>query len=121
MCPPRMVLVSSVLVAASMACDPADPAELETGSAADALSLGAFPPDGPTTTQTPIGLALEIDQGVGVPLKLRSGQRFYINQIDMRASIDRTVDEGVDGLAEEGDFASLDWDDVDFEEESFVG
>lgn len=126
MSPQRTLLIASLVLAGGVSCDPSDPdgSELdqtETGAAADALSLGAFPPDGPTTVNTPIGLALEIDQGAGVPLKLRRGQRFYINQIDMRASIDTSEDEGVDGLAEEGDFASLDWDDVEFEEESFVG
>jgi len=89
--------------------------------ASDALSWGSFPADGPTTTNTPIGLALEIDQGAGVPLRVRAGQRVYIDQIDMRASIDVGSDEGVDGLADEGDFAPLDWDDVELADESFVG
>jgi hypothetical protein len=61
-----------------------------------------------------------MDQGAGVPLEVRKGQRFYINQIDVRAAIDASSDEGIDGLDDEGDFASLDWDGVDLEEESFL-
>ncbi|NUO49602.1 MAG: cytochrome C [Polyangiaceae bacterium] len=118
--PTRMLLGTSILCACVMACEaPPEPQPLGQDSAE--LAWGAFPSDGPTTTSTPIGLALEMDQGAGVPLKLRSGQRFYINQIDMRASIDASVDEGVDGLDDEGDFKSLDWDHTTFEEESFVG
>lgn len=59
--------------------------------------------------QTPIRLALEIDNGVGVPLKVRAGQAFYLNQIDIRAVIAASVDEGVKGLASSGDFAGLSW------------
>jgi hypothetical protein len=120
MSPARTFFGLSVLVATA-SCDRAEGPREATRTETEALSWGAFPPDGPTSTNTPIGLALEIDQGTGVPLKVRSGQRFYINQIDMRASVDRTEDEDVDGLDEEGDFASLDWDDIELEEESFVG
>ncbi len=79
-----------------------------------------FPQPGPTTTDTPIGLAFEIDNGVGVPLKLRKGQRFYVNQIDMRASITASTDEGVSGLATSGDFAAANWSGTALADESFV-
>jgi predicted CXXCH cytochrome family protein len=90
------------------------------GMAQERLSWGDFPAAGPTTTDTPIGLAFEIDNGVGVPLKVRKGQRFYINQIDMRASVDASSDEGVTGLDRSGDFASLDWRGTTFVDQSFA-
>lgn len=107
----------------SAGCEPDEAGSAGTGvaEASAAISWGGFPTDGPTTTNTPIGIALEIDQGAGVPLKVRAGQRVYIDQIDVRAAIDTSSDEGVDGLADAGDFASLDWDDVELEDESFVG
>ncbi|MFO0555492.1 MAG: cytochrome c3 family protein [Polyangiaceae bacterium] len=79
-------------------------------------------PEYPTTSDTPVGLALQIRDGVGDPLKVRAGQRFYLNQLDMVASIPPTgSDEGVAGLAESGDFADLDWSGVKLADESFVG
>jgi hypothetical protein len=72
-----------------------------------------------TTTSTPIGLAIEIDNGVAVPLKVRAGQTFYINQLDIRAAINATVDEGVAGLDASGDFSEVPWDGVHFEEQEF--
>lgn len=65
---------------------------------------------GPTTTSTPVGLALEVDGGVGAPVKVRAGQTFYLNQIDVRTSIKTTVDEGVDGLKSAGDFTDVNWE-----------
>jgi hypothetical protein len=62
--------------------------------------------------ESAVGLALEVDNGVGVPLKVKAGQTFYINQIDLRASLNATQDEGVDGLRRAGDFAQLQWDGV---------
>ena len=63
----------------------------------------------PTTAlaQEAIGIALEIENGTGVPLELQSGRRYYINQLDMRAALTGTVDAGVSSLAFEGDFADL--------------
>jgi predicted CXXCH cytochrome family protein len=72
-----------------------------------------------TTTSTPIGLAIEIDNGVGVPLDVRAGQTFYINQIDIRATIMAAVDEGVAGLDASGDFAAVSWNNVQFQEQEF--
>jgi hypothetical protein len=83
-----------------------------------AISWGTLPAPGPTTTATPIGLALEIVNGAPVPLRVRKNQRFFINQIDMRTQIETTVDEGVAGLAREGDFADLDWSGTEFVDES---
>jgi hypothetical protein len=84
------------------------------------VSWGAFPPAGPTTTDTPVGLALDITDGASAPLRVRQNQRFYINQLDMLAHVDATVDEGVAGLDREGDFANLDWRETAFVDESFV-
>lgn len=119
--PSRSVVVGLALLVS--ACEPGDePPEIpDVGRVHQKLSWGQLPADGPTTTNTPIGLAIEIDQGEGVPLKVRAGQRVYVNQIDMRVAIDAAADEGVAGLDEEGDFASLDWDDVELVDESFVG
>ena len=47
----------------------------------------------------PVGLAVEVDNGAGIALKLKRGQTYYLNQIDLRASITATNDEGVAGLA----------------------
>ncbi len=78
-----------------------------TGSTSAALSGGTFPTPGPTTTSTPIGIALDLESGQGQPLSVRAGQLVYINQVDMRAAITASVDEGVAGLATQGDFADL--------------
>jgi hypothetical protein len=59
-----------------------------------------------------VGLALEVANGVGAPVHLRRGQRFYLDQLDVRAAIPATVDEGVDGLRTRGDFAGLPWQGV---------
>src|SRR4051812_44252055 len=55
------------------------------------------------------GLALDIEDGAGVPLSVRTGQLFYVNQIDLRANIEASVDEGVGGLRSRGAAASLPW------------
>ncbi|MBN1206161.1 MAG: cytochrome C [Myxococcaceae bacterium] len=66
-----------------------------------------------------IGVALDVDNGNGTPLRIRAGQSFYINQIDLRASVDATQDEGMDGLRTRGDFAGLGWGGVRQIEQSF--
>lgn len=101
--------------------DPAATADEEIGTSQLEWSTGTFDTEGPTDENTPIGLALEIDQGAGVPIRVRAGQRLFIDQIDIRAAIDTDVDEGVAGLDHEGDFAALDWRGVRFEEQEFVG
>jgi hypothetical protein len=70
--------------------------------------------------RTAVGLAVEVDNGVAVPLQLRRGQTFYLNQIDLRAATTSAVDEGVSGLRERGDFATLAWTDLRREEAEFV-
>jgi hypothetical protein len=75
---------------------------------------------GATTVDTPIGIALDVEDGVAIPLRIRSRQRFYIQQIDLRAHVDRGVEEGVAGLARAGDFAALDWSGARRVDESFV-
>ena len=37
---------------------------------------------GSTAIDTPVGLALDIEDGVALPFQVRKDQRFYINQID---------------------------------------
>lgn len=83
-------------------------------------SSGSFPAPGASTIDTPIGLALEILDGSAVPLRVRKNQRAYINQIDMRAHIDATIDEGVAGLDAGGDFSNLEWSGTTFVDQSFV-
>ncbi len=99
---------ATIALALVAACSTSAPGvnEEPTGEAHAAVSGVS----GPTTVDTPIGLALEIDNGVGVPLRLRAGQTFYVNQLDVRAHLDAvTHDEGVAGLSESGDFATLPW------------
>jgi hypothetical protein len=67
-----------------------------------------------------VGLAIEIDNGEGIPLRIRRGQRFYLNQIDIRASTTSTVDEGVSGLSERGDFEGLQWHGTKLADQEFV-
>ena len=59
-----------------------------------------------------VGLAVEIEDGTGAPLRLRAGQRFHLNQVDLRAAVTASTDEGVAGLDAAGDFAGLDWSGV---------
>jgi len=61
----------------------------------------------PVSAGSAAGLAIEIDNGLAVPLQVKRGQTFYLNQIDLRASATSAVDEGVAGLSRSGDFAAL--------------
>ncbi|WP_394830918.1 cytochrome c3 family protein [Pendulispora rubella] len=72
----------------------------------------------PTTRQTPIGLALDVDNAKGTAIKVRSGQTFFLNQIDLRAWFDTGVDEDIDGLRRRGDFADLSWRGLELADES---
>jgi hypothetical protein len=110
-----VLLASFALVGAACAHDASDaPEEARIDSAAEPQIATS----GPTTADTPVGLALRIEEGVGSPLKVRAGQTFYVNQIDLRASLQAGVDEGVAGLAASGDFASLSWAGVKLADES---
>lgn len=109
-------LVWSIVLIASCADAPDD----DEAAVGDPVSWGAFPAPGATTVNTPIGIALEVDDGAAVPLRIRARQRFYIQQIDLRAHVDRSVDEGVAGLDQLGDFAGLDWRGTRRVDESFV-
>jgi hypothetical protein len=64
-----------------------------------------------------VGLALEIDNSHGVPLKVKAGQDFYINQIDIRISIKTTADQGIAPLKTVKMLAKLPWDGVRHEED----
>lgn len=120
------LLVGSTLIAACASVAPSQedvgpsPGGEAVGTSDAAISLGTLPPPGPTTKDTPIGLAFDIEDGTPVPLKVRKNQRFYINQIDMRASLTATTDEGVRGLDQSGDFASLDWGGTEQVDQSFL-
>jgi predicted CXXCH cytochrome family protein len=74
----------------------------------------------PTTAETPIGLAIGIEDDHGVPLKVRAGQRFFLDQIDLRAAVDATIDEGVAGLDTGSTLAELDWTGVKLMDEEPV-
>ena len=67
----------------------------------------------PAPARSPVGLALEVDNGVPASLKVKAGETFFINQIDLRAAISTSVDQGVNGLRTAGDFASLAWQGVE--------
>lgn len=67
-----------------------------------------------------VGLAVEVDNGIGVPLQLKRGQTYYLNQIDLRASTSTNHDEGVAGLDATGDFADLDWCGVSLADQEFI-
>jgi hypothetical protein len=115
-----VALTALVSMAACSSNNPSTDRDEPTGSASSALSWGTFPTPGPTTTSTPIGIALDIENGQAVPLSVRAGQLVYINQVDMLSSISASVDEGVAGLATQGDFASLPWEGTVLADQSFV-
>jgi hypothetical protein len=90
------------------------PPPSSTGSEQAALSAQVV-----SSPSQPRGLALDIEEGAGVPLTVRAGQTFWINQIDLRASLTATTDEGVDGLKHAGAAASLPWLGVRQEDQEF--
>lgn len=73
-----------------------------------ALLLGLLPSQALASSQ-PVGIALEIEDGAGVPVELVAGKRYYIDVFDMRASLASVVDADVSSLEVEGDFADLPW------------
>ena len=100
-------------VVAAAACSAGASGDEHTSASSSAL--GRTPCDesrqaqGPTSVSTPIGLALEVDNGTGKPIQVRAGQTFWLDIVDVRASLTATVDEGIDGLKTQGDFAELPW------------
>lgn len=97
----------AALLVLSVACAQQDRASVESAtSVAQALD------DSERQRSTPVGLALEVNDGVPVPLKVRAGQSFFINQIDLSATAQSSVDEGVNGLRRAGDFSRLAWQGV---------
>lgn len=115
--PRHLTMVAlAALVASFAGCaagDIADPPADELGESSAALGCG--------DDETPsVGLALEVENAAGVPLKLKKGQKFHISQIDLRAVMDTTVDEGVKGLDSTGDFASLSWNGTQLADQEFV-
>lgn len=77
--------------------------------------------DGAAAASAPVGIALEIEDGAGVPVQLKAGGRYYVNQLDMRAFLGGIADAGVEDLAFQGDFADLPWHGVRLADEDFVG
>lgn len=111
-------VVWSFLAGTSCADVPAGPDD--TGGAGAPLASAPLGSPGATTADTPIGIGLDIEDGAAIPLRIRRRQRFYLQQIDLRAHADRSVEEGVAALAGAGDFADLDWTGTRRVDESFV-
>ncbi|WP_370644043.1 cytochrome C [Myxococcus sp. RHSTA-1-4] len=68
-----------------------------------------------------VGLALEVENGVGRPLRVRAGGTFYVNQIDIRAAVQSSTDEGLGTLRTGSDFAGLGWGGVRQADQEAVG
>ena len=95
-----------VVAVAGCSASPSAVAATHEALRGDGAGDDAVSPAGPAGA---VGLAVEVENGVGTPLRLRAGQRVWVDQIDVRAFLDRNVDEGVDGLAASGDFAGAPW------------
>lgn len=110
----RLALLSSltVLLLACGGPDLADEAAPDPGEAASldaqAQELSGDTERRPGSTK-PVALALEVENGVGRPVRVRAGGTFYINQIDLRAFVRSTRDEGLKNLRTDSDFAGLGW------------
>ncbi|HEU4732294.1 MAG TPA: hypothetical protein VFT22_30580 [Kofleriaceae bacterium] len=63
-------VVWSFLVGASCA-EAADSGD-DAGAISQPAARSRFPPPGATTADTPIGIALDVEDGVAVPLRIRS-------------------------------------------------
>ncbi|WP_157231825.1 cytochrome C [Hyalangium minutum] len=105
-----LLLASLTPLMAACGAEPAGasaPSELSTQSQAveDADDERRSDP----STDKAVSLALEVEDGEGIPLRVKAGQTFFINQIDLRSSVTATRDEGVDGLRRNGLFAGLGW------------
>lgn len=74
-----------------------------------------------TPAPKPVALALEVENGEGRPLRVRAGGTFYINQIDIRAVVQSTRDEGLKTLRTQSDFAGLGWGGVRVADQESTG
>ena len=123
----RLFMAFPLLALGVVACDGSDGTEPYDDSAleeeGDDLGTTQEPlSNGGTTTNTAIGLALQVNNGTGNTVHVRAGQKFYLNQFDIVTQLkDVTVDEGVAGLDREGDFKNLDWRGVNVRDESITG
>lgn len=120
----RAVLLSSLLGGLLLGCggealDSADPAaDALDARAQEAVSDERRPAPAPAGA---VGLALEVENGVGRPLRVRAGGTFYINQIDLRAVVKATTDEGLRTLRTTSDFAGLGWGGVRQVDQESIG
>ncbi|MCY1017249.1 cytochrome C [Pyxidicoccus sp. MSG2] len=69
----------------------------------------------------PVALALEVNNGEGKLVRVRAGGTFYINQIDIRAVVQATTDEGLKSLRTDSDFAGLGWTGVRVADQESTG
>lgn len=106
------LLAAGAAGACSAGSDGAQVPREDSASTAEAVTTTTSTPSTATTTSTPIGLAFEIENGVPVPLSVRAGQTFYVNQIDIRSFVNTSVDEGLKSVETTGDFAGLPWDGI---------
>lgn len=95
----------------ALGCGEQEPREQDMALPSDEQALQARDERRPGggAPEEAVGLALEVDNGQGVPLRVRAGQRFYINQLDIRAAVASKAPEGVNTLRKASDFASLGW------------
>jgi predicted CXXCH cytochrome family protein len=67
-----------------------------------------------------VGIALEVEDGRSVPLRLAAGRRYYVDQMDFRASVTADHDNGVDTLSANNAFAALPWGSAVLEDTHFL-
>lgn len=115
------LLITGVAACATTQPDVQAEDESESAQASQAFTSPELDTTGPTDNSTAIGLALEFENGAGAPIRVRKGQKFFIEQIDVRGVIDATTDEGVDGLDQRGSLTGLDWRGTELDDEDFVG
>ena len=108
-------MIAMAIPVSAMACSAASDGASSEAVSSEGAAVDQTPCDlstaaqGPTSARTPIGLAVEVDNGTAKALKVRAGQTFWLETVDLRASITATVNEGVEGLKTSGDFAELPW------------
>ncbi|MCP3100906.1 cytochrome c family protein [Myxococcus sp. K15C18031901] len=125
-----LAALAAVLVACGGSEDPANDArqapEVETpaleegGTQKELADAWVEKGGGKPATPVPVGVALEVDNGEGIPLRVRAGGTYYINQIDLRAAVSATSDAGLKTLRTQSDFAGLGWTGVHQEDQEPV-